>query len=89
MGLGKLRCHVRLHGAYIPNQPGFPSEGGDIPACTLLLVFSRALDGGLHEQFNIINYGRAKLSFNLEITVRSDLVEVESGRSHGYDSTGR
>ena len=61
----------------------FPSEGGDIPARVLSLVLSRALDGGLHEQLSITNYGRAALSFNLEIAVRSDfadIFEVKSGR---------
>ena len=61
----------------------FPSEGGDIPARVLSLVLSRALDGGLHEQLSITNYGRATLSFNLEIAVRSDfadIFEVKSGR---------
>ncbi len=61
----------------------FPSEGGDIPARVLSLVLSRALDGGLHEQLSITNYGRAALSCNLEIAVRSDfadIFEVKSGR---------
>jgi glycogen debranching enzyme len=62
---------------------GFPSEGGDIPARTLSLVLSRAIDGGMHETFELTNHGRVAVHFNLEIAIRSDfadIFEVKSGR---------
>ncbi len=61
----------------------FPSESGDIPARTLSMVLSRAIDAGMHETYDVTNYGRAPAHFNLEIAIRSDfadIFEVKSGR---------
>ncbi len=61
----------------------FPSESGDVPARTLSLVLSRIIDGGMHEIYEITNFGRAPVRFNLEIVVRSDfadIFEVKKGR---------
>ncbi len=61
----------------------FPSEGGDVAARSLSLVISRALDGGLHEAFEITNFARTTVAFNLELAIRSDFAdvfEVKSGR---------
>ncbi len=54
----------------------FPSESGDIPARTLSLVLSRAIDGGMHEMYEVTNYGRLPAHFNLEIAIRSDFADV-------------
>ncbi|GAC1343301.1 MAG: glycogen debranching N-terminal domain-containing protein [Acetobacteraceae bacterium] len=61
----------------------FPSEGGDIAARTLSLVLSRAIEGGLHETYELTNHGPAPVHFNLEISLRSDfadIFEVKTGR---------
>ncbi len=61
----------------------FPSEGGDVPARTLSLVLSRAISGGMHEAYEVTNFGQAAVHFNLEISIRSDfadIFEVKSGR---------
>ena len=61
----------------------FPSEGGDVPARSLTLVLTRAVEGGMHEAYAITNHGRSAVRFNLEIAVRSDFAdvfEVKSGR---------
>ena len=53
-----------------------------MPARTLSLVLSRAVDGGMHESHGITNHGRTTVRFNLEIAVRSDfadIFEVKSG----------
>jgi glycogen debranching enzyme len=59
------------------------TEGGTIPPGVLGVTLSRSIDGGLHEDIDIANYGAHSVKFNLEIVIRSDfadLFEVKSGR---------
>ena len=61
----------------------FNSESGHVPGRTLALVLTRALDGGMHEDLDVTNYGLEPVRFNLEIAIRcdfADLFEVKSGR---------
>jgi glycogen debranching enzyme len=63
-------------------NPTIATEIGDIAAGTLSLSIGRRLDGGLHEDLDIVNNGQHAVMFNLEIVVRSDfadLFEVKSG----------
>ncbi|MGO9005239.1 MAG: glycogen debranching N-terminal domain-containing protein [Beijerinckiaceae bacterium] len=58
------------------------TEDGEIPPRTLGLVLSRLLDGGVHEDLDLVNHGMKPVRFNLEIAIRSDfadLFEVKSG----------
>jgi glycogen debranching enzyme len=58
------------------------TEGGDIPARTLGLVLCRSIDGGVHEDLDIVNHGMQPVRFNLELAIRSDfadIFEVKSG----------
>ena len=58
------------------------TEDGDIPPRTLGLVLSRSVDGGVHEDLDLVNHGMKPVRFNLEIAIRSDfadLFEVKSG----------
>ncbi|MDQ8726678.1 glycogen debranching N-terminal domain-containing protein [Bradyrhizobium sp. LHD-71] len=60
-----------------------PTEDGGIPERTLGLVLSRSVDGGIHEDIDLVNHGKKPVRFNLEIAIRSDfadLFEVKSGR---------
>jgi glycogen debranching enzyme len=59
------------------------TEGGTIPPGVLGVTLSRSIDGGLHEDIDIANYGAHNVKFNLEIVIRSDfadLFEVKAGR---------
>src|SRR6202012_1081993 len=59
------------------------TEDGTIPPGVLSVTLSRSMDGGLHEDIDIANYGARKVRFNLEIVIRSDfadLFEVKAGR---------
>ncbi len=61
----------------------FLTEDGPVAAHTLGLVINRAVAGGLHEDFDVTNYGRKPVRFNLELTVRSDFAdtfEVKHGK---------
>ena len=58
------------------------TEDGEIPPRTLSLVLSRSVDGGVHEDLDLVNHGLKPVHFNLEIAIRSDfadLFEVKSG----------
>ncbi len=57
------------------------TRDGPIAPRTLALVISRELDGGMHEDLDITNYGAGAVRFNLEISLRcdfADLFEVKS-----------
>lgn len=67
---------------YLVNR-AFATEAGPVPAGDLGLIVGRALDeGGLHEDLDLVNYGRDTIQFNLELGIRSDfadLFEVKAG----------
>ena len=57
---------------------------GPIPARTLGLTLSRAIQGGVHEDIVLTNHGASAVRFNLEIGVRcdfADLFEVKAGHA--------
>jgi len=63
-------------------NPRIVTQDGEIAPHTIALVLSRSISGGVHEDFDIVNYGNRSVRFNLEISVRSDfadLFEVKSG----------
>jgi len=55
---------------------GFLTQDGDIAARTLSLVISREIDGGMHEDLDITNYGTSPVRFNLELAPRCDFADV-------------
>ena len=61
----------------------FLTQDGMVPARTVSLVISREIDGGMHEDLDITNYGSGRLKFNLELALRCDFAdtfEVKSDR---------
>ena len=67
----------------------FLTRAGPIAARTLSLVLSRVIDGGMHEDVDIINYGPAKVSFNLEIAIRSDFADIAEVKANKIIRRGR
>lgn len=66
---------------FLTNRPIGTVEG-TIPPRTLGLTISRTIDGGMHEDLDIVNHGRNSVKFQLEISVRcdfADIFEVKSG----------
>lgn len=55
---------------------GFTTQDGDIAPQTIGLGVGRWLDGGLHEDLDIINYGVKPVRFNLEVAIRSDFADL-------------
>ena len=61
----------------------FETEGGPVPERTVGLELNRIVDGGLHEDLRLTNYGPGAIRFNLEVMIRSDfadLFDVKAGR---------
>ena len=68
---------------FLTNQ-AFLTEDGAVPAHALAFVLSRAIDGGLHEDLDIVNHGQRPVRFNLEIAIRTDfadIFDVKAGRT--------
>jgi glycogen debranching enzyme len=62
---------------------GLKTEQGLIAPHTLGLALNRHIDGGMHEDLDLTNYGNTNVHFNLEIAVRcdfADIFEVKSGQ---------
>jgi glycogen debranching enzyme len=62
---------------------------GTIPENTLGLVFSRRIDGGMHEDFELFNYGPHSVDFCLELAVRSDFADIFEVKSKNVTRRGR
>jgi glycogen debranching enzyme len=64
-------------------NPVIPTQHGEVPARTIGLALARWMDGGVHEDIDITNYGSKPAHFNLELMLRSDfadLFEIKAGR---------
>ena len=57
-------------------NPEFLSQDGVIPVQSLGLVVSREIDGGIHEDLDLTNYGPKPVRFNLELALRCDFADV-------------
>ena len=54
----------------------FLSREGPIPARSLSLIVSREVDGGMHEDLDVTNYGSASAQFSLEVSLRCDFADT-------------
>jgi glycogen debranching enzyme len=61
--------------AYLTN-PQIITEYGEIDAGTLSMVFNRAVQDGIHEDFDICNYNMKWVRFSLEISLRTDFADI-------------
>ncbi|WP_368389301.1 glycogen debranching N-terminal domain-containing protein [Mesorhizobium sp. LMG 17147] len=73
---------------YLVNQ-GFATETNHVPAGSLGLVIGRALDGGLHEDFELVNHGQMSVRFNLEVAMRSDFADLFEVKADAIVRRGR
>jgi glycogen debranching enzyme len=64
------------------------TEAGPIAPHTIGLMLSRQIGGGVHEDLDLINHGRSKVRFNLEIVVRSDFADIFEVRSGDFIRRG-
>ena len=61
--------------AYLTN-PDLPSEGIVIPAQALGLIFSRHIDGGMHEDIDITNNHTETVRLELTLTLKGDFADL-------------
>jgi glycogen debranching enzyme len=57
-------------------NPDLFIEGGIIPAQALGMVFSRHIDGGMHEDIDITNHNTKAVHFELTLTIRGDFADL-------------
>ena len=62
---------------------------GTIPERTLSLVISREIDGGMHEDLDVTNYGTKPVRFNLEIAPRCDFADTFEVKSKAIVRRGQ
>jgi glycogen debranching enzyme len=67
----------------------FLTEDGPVPARTVSCVLSRVINRGLHEDFDVVNYGQKPIHFNLEVSVRSDFADVFDVKANRSIRRGR
>jgi glycogen debranching enzyme len=76
---------ARIH---LTNQT-IPTEDVEIPAGTLGLTISRAVEvDGLHEDFDLANYGLKPVKFNLELELYADFADLFEVKSHDFVRRG-
>lgn len=61
--------------AYLTN-PLMVTEYGDIEPGILSVIFSRAIQDGIHEDFDIHNYSLKRVRFSFEISLRTDFADI-------------
>jgi len=67
----------------------FLTQDRKVPARTLSLAVSRQIDGGMHEDLDITNYGAAPVSFSLELSIRCDFADVFEVKSNEIVRRGK
>ena len=75
--------HAPQHG-----QQSIPGIRGNIKAHSVGLVITRSVGERINEQFFITNYSGADLSFHLELSIRSDFVDLFDVKAHRYFARG-
>jgi glycogen debranching enzyme len=60
----------------------FLSRAGQVPARSLALIISREIDGGMHEDLDLTNYGGSPARFSLEVALRCDFADTFEVKSH-------
>jgi glycogen debranching enzyme len=65
------------------------TETGEVAAGTLGLTMGRSLEGGMHEDLDLVNHGPTRAQFNLEIAMRSDFADLFEVKSNAIVRRGR
>ena len=74
--------------AFLTNAD-FETEDGPVAARSIGMVLSRTVGGGLHEDFDITNYGPVPVRFNFEILIRSDFADLFDVKARHLVRRGR
>jgi len=81
---------VAAHAARIfQTNRAFITQDGPIAARTLGLVIGRHVDGGLHEDLDIVNHSQKPVRFNLEVAMRADFADIFEVKGENIVRRGR
>jgi glycogen debranching enzyme len=67
---------------YYLTNPELIDRHGEIPRQHVSLRLDRTVAGGIHEDYDIVNYGQRALALSLEIRIDSDFADVFEVREH-------
>ncbi len=70
-------------------NPEINIEGGKIAAHSLGLTINRIVNGGIREEFEVLNYSGKKVKFVLELTMRSDFADIFEVKSKHIVQRGK
>src|ERR1051326_4456194 len=70
-------------------NPEIKTEGGVIGAHALGVTLNRTVSEGIHEEFEIINYSGKKVTFVLELALRSDFADIFEVKAHDIIQRGK
>jgi len=84
---GGALTHFHMQ-AFLTN-PAIPTQDGEIAPRTLLLTLGRWIEGGVHEDIDIVNHGSGRATFNLDLVLRSDFADLFEVKSHRRVRRGR
>ncbi len=63
-------------------NPALLDASGPIAASTLALRIDRTVSGGLHEDYDLVNYGRQVAVITLEVRIHSDFADIFDVKQH-------
>ncbi|MBA3308396.1 MAG: amylo-alpha-1,6-glucosidase, partial [Chloroflexi bacterium] len=63
-------------------NPALIGASGPIPAGTLALRIDRTVSGGLHEDLDLVNYGRDVAIVTIELRIHSDFADIFDVKEH-------
>ncbi len=69
-------------------NPALIDASGPIPAGTLALRIDRTVWGGLHEDYDLVNYGRQVAIVTLEVRIHSDFADIFDVKQHALVRRG-
>jgi glycogen debranching enzyme len=67
---------------FVYTNPALLSASGAIPKHVLGLTIERTVSRGVHEDFDLVNYGRVPVELTLEIELGTDFADLFEVRSH-------
>jgi glycogen debranching enzyme len=63
-------------------NPALETPGGRLSAETVHLRLDRTIGHGVHEDYDLVNYSRAPLGIDLEVSVESDFADIFDVKAH-------
>ncbi|MBA3778466.1 MAG: amylo-alpha-1,6-glucosidase [Chloroflexi bacterium] len=69
-------------------NPAVLDSDGEIPLNTLQLRLDRTISGGVHEDYDLVNYARRPVALTLEVEIDSDFADIFDVKDHSLVRRG-